>query len=176
MDYKPIRNKLKNFTFDSLTIEILKLLKEIENNKKLKLPFWHLLLLLKWNLIFSKKNHKAKTAKREDILKLLRQVENLESSYNIFDPKYKNFKIQKAMTILAHQQFLYQNNAYWDTFVRQLIIFDELKSKYCIKTTFKKITNLEIDIFIKILFIIYLTSFIANKDKSSKIKFTYNGY
>ena len=176
MDYKPIRNKLKNFTFDSITIEILNLLKELENKKKLHLPFWHLLLLLKWNLIFSKKNYKAKEAKREDILKLLKKVENLQNSHNIFDPKYQKFKIHKAMTILAHQQFLYQNFAYWDTFVRQLIIFDELKSKYCIKSTFKKLTNLDLDIFIKILFTIYLTFFVANKENSSKIKFIYNGY
>lgn len=176
MDYKPIRNKLKYFTFDSLTIEILNLLRELENNRKLHVPFWHLLLLLKWNLIFSKKNYKSKIARREDLIKLLKQVENLQASHNVFDPKYKNFKIHKAMTILAHQQFLYQNNAWWDTFVRQLIIFDELKSKYCIKASFKKLTNLELEIFIKISFIVYLTSFVANEDNSSKIKFPYQGY
>lgn len=176
MDFKPIRNKIKRFTFDSLTKEILSLLKEIENDKGIRLPFWHLLLLLKWNLEFSDKNYKAKVANRNDIFQLLNQVEKLEMSHNIFNPSYGDFKINKAMTILAHQQFIYQNDAYWDTFVRQLILFDELKHKYCIKSSFEHLTKISIEVFLKISFIVYLTSFLNPKFKSLQYNFVYKRY
>tara|TARA_R110002049_G_scaffold73897_1_gene190835 strand:+ start:3538 stop:5004 length:1467 start_codon:yes stop_codon:yes gene_type:complete len=176
MDFKPIRNKIKRFTFDSLTNEILSLLKKIENDKAIQLPFWHLLLLLKWNLEFCDKNFKAKVANRNDILQLLNQVEKLEVSHKIFNPSYGDFKINKAMTILAHQQFLYQNIVYWDTFVRQLILFDELKHKYCIKSSFEHLTKISLEVFLKISFIIYLTSFINSQYKSLHNNFVYKGY
>lgn len=176
MDFKPIRNKLRTFTFESITREILTLLKEIEISNKNRFPFWHLLLLLKWNLEFSYKNYKAKIASRNDIIKLLKQVEELEVSHKVFNPAYGDFKLNKAMTILAHQQFLYQNNAWWDTFVRQLILFDELKHKYCIKSSFKKLTNICLEKFINISFIIYLTSFLGGKSNLTNVKFVYRGY
>lgn len=176
MDFKPIRNKLRTFTFESITSEILTLLKEIEINDKIRFPFWHLLLLLKWNLEFSIKNYKAKIANRNDIIKLLKQVEKLEMSHKVFNPNYGDFKLNKAMTILAHQQFLYQNNAWWDTFVRQLILFDELKHKHCIKSSFEKLTNVNLEIFLNISFIIYLTSFLNGKYELPSFKFVYKGY
>ncbi|MEL0456787.1 hypothetical protein WJN01_11140 [Flavobacteriaceae bacterium SZ-1-7] len=176
MDYKPIRNKLRSFTFESITIEILILLKEIEKSKKIRFAFWHLLLLLKWNLEFSDKKYQSKNANRNDIIKLLKLVEELEMSHGVFNPNYGDFALNKAMTILAHQQFLYQNNVYWDTFVRQLILFDELKHKHCIKNAFEKIAKISIEKFLKISFIVYLVCFINESSEKGKPKFIYKGY
>jgi len=176
MDFKPIRNKLRTFTFESITNEILSLLKELEINKKIRLPFWHLLLLLKWNLEFSDKNYKAKIANRNDLVKLLKQVDKLQMSHKVFNPDYGDFKINKAMTILAHQQFLYQNHAWWDTFVRQLILFDEIKHKHCIKSSFEELTKVNLEKFLKISFIIFLTTVSNGKSALPKAEFIYKGH
>lgn len=156
MGFKTIRNKLRTFTLDSVTNEILIILKKFEKDER-KQRFWHLLILLKWNLEFSDKKYKAKIATRADIGKLLEQLDKLEMSHNTF-----NFKggqsFTKTFTILAHQQFLYQEITWWDSFARQLILFNDLKSKYCIKNSFKNLTNLSISTFLKISYIIWIYS------------------
>ncbi|CAM1345096.1 hypothetical protein [Tenacibaculum amylolyticum] len=169
MDFKPIRNKLRTFTLDSVTNELLILLKEFEKSKR-KHRFWHPLILLKWNLEFSDKKYKAKIANRTDIVKLLNQLDELERSHNTFRIK-KGQSITKTFTILAHQQFLYQEITWWDTFSRQLILFNDLKSKYCIKKSFESLTNLSISTFLNISYIIWLYS---HQDELTKIP--YYGY
>ncbi|MBE7630504.1 hypothetical protein [Tenacibaculum piscium] len=169
MDFKPIRNKLRTFTLDSVTNELLIILKEFEKDER-KQRFWHPLILLKWNLEFSDKKYKAKTANRTNIGKLLKQLDELEMSHNTFRIK-KGQSITKTFTILAHQQFLYQEITWWDTFSRQLILFNDLKSKYCIKKSFERLTNLSISTFLNISYIIWVYS---HQDELTKIP--YYGY
>ncbi|WP_430409568.1 hypothetical protein [Kordia sp.] len=169
MDFKPIRNKLKTFTLDSVTNEILIILKKFEKDER-KQRFWHPLILLKWNLEFSDKKYKAKTAKRADIGKLLKQLDELEMSHNTFRFK-KGQSFTKTFTILAHQQFLYQEITWWDRFARQLILFNDLKSKYCIKKSFENLTNLSISTFLNISYIIWVYS-----HQSELTKVPYYGY
>ena len=169
MDFKPIRNKIKTFTFESITNEILAILKLYEQDNQ-KQRFWHPLILLKWNLEFSDRKYKVKIATRQDILKLLKQIDDLELSHNTFNLK-KNSNISKTFTILAHQQFLYQEHSWWDSFARQLIIFKDLKHKYDISKSFKTLTNIELDVFLNISYIIWLTSF-----HSDITKIKYLGY
>ncbi|TDQ27923.1 hypothetical protein [Tenacibaculum caenipelagi] len=148
MDFKPIRNKLRNLTLDSVTNELLIILKEFEKGEK-KHRFWHPLILLKWNLEFSDKKLKAKKANRTDILRLLKKIDELEMSHNTFRIK-KGQSYTKTFTILAHQQFLYQEFTWWDNFARQLILFNDLKSRYSIKESFKNLTNLSVSTFLNI--------------------------
>ncbi|MCD8416125.1 hypothetical protein G1J88_11880 [Tenacibaculum dicentrarchi] len=158
MDFKQIRNKLRTFSLESVSSEIITLLHWTEKNKKYRLPIWHLLLLLKWNYEFVPKKIKTKNATKEDIQKLLKQIEILEISNCLFTFNGKPH-IQKPFIIMAHQQFIYQNEVFWDTFARQHILFCELKSKYRIDDSFKNLTKIDLNIFIKISFTIWLFTF-----------------
>lgn len=176
MEYKPIRNKLKTFTLDSITTEILNQLRKTELNKKYRLPIWHLLLLLKWNYEFKPKKYKAKIANTDDLRKLLTQVEALEMSNDLFNLS-KSLDFQKPFIMMAHQQFSYQNYVNWDTFTRQLILFCELKNKYDIAKSFKDLTQIEIQVFLNISFVIWMFTF-KNLDlkPKGKIFFFKEGY
>lgn len=168
-DFKPIRNKIRNFTFDSLTDEILSILKIFENDEK-KRSFWHPLLLLKWNLEFSKKNYKAKVATKPEIGKLLKKIDELEMSHETFAIK-KGENINKTFIILAQQQFFYQEITGWDSFSRQLILFKDLQSKYDINESFKNLTGLDLLTFISISYIIWVYS-----HQNETINIKYFGY
>ena len=52
MDYKQIRNKIRTFSFNSLTDKLLERLRFSENSDK-PIPYWKYLLLLKWTLEFA---------------------------------------------------------------------------------------------------------------------------
>lgn len=176
MEYKTIRNKLRSLTLESVTIEILKQLRKTEVDKNYRIPIWHLLLLLKWNYEFHPKKYKAKAATLSDLVKLMKQMDELEMSNRLF-----NFKdspnIQKSFTMMAHQQFVYQNFVHWDTFARQLILFYELKHKYDINESFKSLTGIELNVFIKISFVVWLFIFKSKEtDYANEIRFIREGY
>ena len=158
MDYRPIRNKLKTFTLESITTEILKQLRKTEINKNYRIPIWHLFLLLKWNYEFYPKKHKAKVADGNDLIKLMKQLEALEMSNDLFNLS-KSLNFQKPLIMMAHQQFTYQNQVHWDTFTRQLILFHELKNKYDISKSFKNLTKIDLNIFINISFVFWMFTF-----------------
>ena len=149
MEYKPIRNKLKTFTFESINIQILEQLRRTEIDKNYNLPIWNLLLLLKWNYEFYPKKYKAKIATSNDLRKLMEQIETLQMSNNLFNFS-RSLNFQKPFIMMAHQQFIYQNSVYWDTFARQSILFFELKNKYDINKSFKDLTKIDLNIFINI--------------------------
>ena len=173
MDYKPIRNKIRRFTTESLTREILLLLRKIEINEKLRLPFFHLLLLLKWNYEFSDKNYGAKKATRTDITKLCDKISELEMSHAIFRFSTSS-GLRKPFIILAHQQFTYQQRCHWDTFARHKILFDDLRSKYDINKSFQNLAGITVFDFLYISFVLYIIFFIAAVDKN--LKGIYRGY
>ncbi|MGJ8746079.1 hypothetical protein [Polaribacter sp.] len=176
MEFKPIRNKLKTFTLESVTTEIILQLRRTEIDKNYRLPIWHLLLLLKWNYEFYPKKYKAKIATTDDIRKLMTQIENLEMSNNQFNLS-NSLDFQKPFIMMAHQQFIYQNSVYWDTFARQSILFYELKNKYDINESFKNLTKIDLNIFINISFVIWLFTFKSLElGYDCKIRFLNNGY
>lgn len=174
MDYKPIRNKLKTFTFDSVTIEILKLLRLEERDDDLRLPVWHLLLLLKWNYEFVPKKNDAKVAKAEDIDKLMKQVEKLEMSNPLFRFSSVENK-NKPFIMLAHQQFTYQNEVFLDTFARQYTLFCDLQSRYDIESSFENLTKIKINTFLQISFVVWCFTFEYKKLNNSNTRFFSKG-
>lgn len=155
MNFKPIRNKLRKFTYDSLCSQLLKILKDSENSDK-PIAFWQPLLLLKWTLEFSESDHRRKVVERKHIVSMLNQLEELENSHRPFDLK-KNSRVSKTFTILSHQQFFYQEKVWHDSFYRQIIIFSDLNHKHDINSSFKKETGLDILEFIQIFYITWLT-------------------
>src|SRR5690606_15179994 len=106
MNFKPIRNSIRRFSYQSLTVHLLQILKDQESREGLQ-PFWHPLILLKWTLEFSGENYPPKEATRKDVVKLLKMLEALEMSHDTFNLK-RNGRISKTFTILAFQQFHYQ--------------------------------------------------------------------
>lgn len=176
MEYKPIRNKLKTFTLESINTQIIEQLRRTEIDKNYHLPIWHLLLLLKWNYEFYPKKYKAKIATINDLGKLMEQIEALEMSNNLFNLS-KSLHFQKPFIMMAHQQFIYQNSVYWDTFARQSILFYELKNKYDINKSFKNLTKIDLNIFINISFVIWLFTFKSlEPGYDCKIRFMRDGY
>lgn len=169
MDFRPIRNKIGSFSFDSLTRQLLAILRNQETGAAYT-AFWHPLILLKWTLEFSEQKYPHKIATRADVIKLLRQLEDLEMSHEIFDLK-RNGRTSKTFTILACQQFMYQEQGWRDSFARQLILFKKLKHKYDIASSFEEKSGLDIEDFLKMLYIIWLCIF-----HTDIIKISYYGY
>jgi hypothetical protein len=169
MDYKPFRNKIRSFTYDSLTTLLLQSLNSLEKREGLT-PFWHPLIILKWTLEFAEDKYPPKQASRNDIIKMLNKIEELEMSHTTFNLSNTN-GIRKAMTIFASQQLSYQEPCNWTTFSRQLILFSDTKRKNDINTSFQNHTDLSIIDFLKILYTLW---FLAFENKAPEIN--YYGY
>jgi len=167
MDFKPIRNKIKTFSYHSLTMHLLQVLKEQEASQRPQ-AFWHSLTLLKWTLEFAGESYPSKEASRNDVHKLLNQLNDLEMSHRTFNLKTNGRKINKLLTILSVQQLQYQQNAWKHSFASQLILFHDLKHKYSIADSFKRLTGMEIDTFLQILFIYWL---VITQDHLTGFKF-----
>lgn len=156
MDFKQIRNKLRKFTYESLVIHLLTILKEQENIISKPSPFWHPLLLLKWTLEFAEDNRDSKVAERNDVIKLIKGLEGLERSHATFDLK-RNGRLSKTFTILSFQQFQYQKRIWYDTFARQIYLFTLLRHKYDVEKSFQEKTGLTIIEFIKSLNVFWVS-------------------
>lgn len=168
MDFKPIRNKIRKHTFDSLVFHILELLRIYEESPNPS-PFWHPLLLLKWTLEFAEQDRSSRQADRKVIKQLLDVLEELEMAHPTFNLKMNGFNLNKTFTILSFQQMQYQEYAWTDTFERQVILYDELKHKYDIAKSFYTLTGIPIFDFIRILFFYWM---IINNENLTKQKFT----
>ena len=53
MIFKPLLNKIRKYTFESLDSNILEILKIQERDIKRPSPFWQSLVLLKWTIEFA---------------------------------------------------------------------------------------------------------------------------
>jgi len=155
MDFKPIRNKIRTFSYHSLTTHLLQILKEQEASERPQ-AFWHSLTLLKWTLEFAGEKYPSKEVDRNEVHKLLNLLSDLEMSHRTFNLKTNGRKVNKLLTILSVQQMQYQQNAWKHSFASQLILFSDLKHKYHIAESFKQLTNLDLNVFLEILFIYWL--------------------
>jgi hypothetical protein len=142
MDFKPIRNKIRKFSYDSLVEHLLTLLRKFQAESTPQ-PFWHPLVILKWTLEFAGEQYPSREATFDDVLKMISQLEKLEMSHRTFTPS-TNGRLSKMFTILAPQQFLYQDRVWVDTFARQYILFARLKKSYSIEEAFATRTGLEV--------------------------------
>lgn len=170
MDYKPIRNKIRKYTYDSFTTEVLGILREQDANRLRPQPFWHPLLLLKWGLEFSGSAHPGKVASRKDVISLLKALEPLEMAHKTFNPKTSG-RLSKTFSILAPQQFLYQNVMWFDTLPRQLVLFSKLIKRHDINASFLNSTGLTIADVLHGFHILWLLVY-----ENSLPEYTYYGY
>lgn len=144
MDYKPIRNKIRQFSYESFTTQVLKILRELDADSSRPQPFWHPLLLLKWGLEFAGETYPSREAARNDVAKIWSQLEKLEMAHDTFNLK-TNGRLTKTFSILAQQQFVYQEPVWFDTFARQLVLFSRLKKRHDIAAAFLESTGLTIE-------------------------------
>lgn len=150
MNYKPIRNKLGRFTYNSLVRELLSVLKNQEKSSRPQ-AFWQGLLLLRWAIEFGGRNYPLKEATRKDIVSLYQQIEKLENAHNIFYPGRNGGNLKKTFIILSLQQMVYQEKAFWDCTARQYLLFNQLRHKYDIAGSFERLTGISITDFLKVL-------------------------
>lgn len=169
MDFKPIRNKIKSFSYDSLAILLLNSLKYLEKQDNLT-AFWHPLLLLKWTIEFAEDKYPPKIAKKDDVTKMLKKIGELEMSHSTFYPDSYD-SLRKSMTILGYQQLMYQELCSWDVFARQVVLYLHCEHKFEIDISFNKLTNLKIIEFLQMLYYIWYFIF---RNEVKEIK--YYGY
>jgi len=143
MNYKPIRNKIASFSYDSLVKLLFEVLKRQEGNQSAPSAFWHPLLLLRWSMEFAGEKYPSKQATKQDLAKLFKQLEELEMSHATFDLK-KNGRLSKTFTILSFQQFQYQEKPWFDTFQRQYVLYCVLNGSHNINGSFESKTGLSI--------------------------------
>jgi hypothetical protein len=158
LEFNAIRNKIQKFSYESLTGEIISLLSILEESKNPQ-NFWHPLTLLKWSLEFAGEKYPPKTATRNDILNLLNQMEALEMKHNIFNLSSNGKKVNKMLTVLSPQQFQYQEKAWWNTLAMQYQLFIGIKGRYNIENSFAKLTGIELEQFLQMLYIILIVLF-----------------
>jgi hypothetical protein len=155
MDFKPIRNKLRKYSYESLVEEILTLLHFYENQAS-PVPYWHPLLLLRWTMEFAGETRPSKTADQRVIALLLKDLEELELAHQTFNLTTNGRKINKTFIILSFQQMIYQEHSWWDSFARQIILYEEIKADYDIDGGFENLTGINIRDFLTMLWVYWM--------------------
>lgn len=141
------------FSRDSIVEKILFLLKKQE--KEITAPFWHLLLLLKWAFIHGKNTRFKIPDKR--FIELLKEIELLERKHPLISFRNED-ELKKAIQIISNQQSPYQTTVWQDTFSRNIQLFIQLDKNENFRSTFKSITNVEVDVFIRLLMVLFVYS------------------
>ncbi|MDO7850397.1 hypothetical protein [Hymenobacter convexus] len=157
MEFNPIRNKIRQFTYESLVNELLAILKLQERDTRPS-AFWHPLILLKWAMEFAECKRPYKTASRQDVLNLMEMVSKLELSHATFDLR-QHGRAHKTFAILAFQQFTYQEKTFVDTFSRQFVLFKQLKHSHDLAAEFEKLSGLSLHQVLQAFYFLHLFIF-----------------
>lgn len=149
--FKPLRNKLKRFTAESL-IELcavkLHELKAFPKEEVRMYPPWFVLSLLKWAILYSDPAHpKIRNATTEDFIQMMHMV------HQVFDAAPVPRGAGALLILLknmAFQQLWLQDRLAASDFGRQIILFDELPRTDTIKNLFANVTGLDMSNFIEL--------------------------
>lgn len=120
------------------------------------MPYWHLLLLLRWAMEFAEQDRSAKIADQNVIRLLLEDLEQLELAHQTFNLTTNGRRINKTFIILSFQQMVYQERAWWDSFARQSILYENIKVNYDINASFERLTGNSIGDFLKMLWVYWM--------------------
>ena len=151
MEFEDIIRSIGFFSRESFLKRIIPLLKYSEGSNNI--PFWHLLLLLKWVLYYGKNS--GITILDKGFNDILNGIEVLESKHSFYKFTNEN-NLQRTMRILANQQFYLQLRIWKDSFARNIVLFMNMDDNNFFQTSFKKITNIEIIDFIRLLQLTWL--------------------
>jgi len=149
--FKPLRNKLKQFTTESL-IELcavkLHELKTFPVEQVKMYPPWFVLALLKWSILHSDPLHpKIRNATTNDFIQLIHMV------HQVFDRAPVPGGTGAILVFLknmAFQQLWLQDHLAASDFGRQIVLFEELPRTDEIKNLFASVTGLDISAFIEL--------------------------
>ena len=169
--FKPLRNKLRQFTTESL-IELCTVtlhdLKSFPADKVRLYPPWFVLALLKWAILYSDPTHpRSRNATNQDFIQLIRMV------HEVFDaapvPRGPG-ALLILLKNMALQQLWLQDRLAASDFGRQIVLFDELPRIPTIKNQFLTVTGLDMATFME------LTSVLSSRflvDNSTYIDVAY---
>ncbi len=144
--FKPLRNKLKQFSFESV-------------QEVAKYPPWFLLLQIKWSVLHSDPGYRRHChASPGDFHKLVNLVHKLFGEVRL-PSQYSSPSIFLKNT--AFQQLLFQIPLSSSDIGRQILLFDHLPTKPIVKDLFFECTGFAISDFLKLATILvghFLTS------------------
>src|SRR5436190_1989356 len=135
--FKPLRNKLKQFSFESILSLSVQKLHELRNfpvQEVAKYPPWFLLLLIKWSVLHSDPGYRRHChASPGDFDKLVNLVHKLFGEVRL-PSQYSSPSIFLKNT--AFQQLLFQIPLSSSDIGRQILLFDHLPTKPIVKDLF----------------------------------------
>lgn len=154
--YKTVRNHFRKFDtqpFVNLCFEYLRQPNSNEMERLQRHP-WLVLLLVKW-AIGDEQSFGAgrKKPTKEDVLKALNLILELGKKSR-YPSQFEHYTL--FLRTIAYQQFIYQEDFQASCLARQFIMFADLPANHFIKTEFHKITGLEINDFLELLFLLYV--------------------
>jgi hypothetical protein len=149
--FRPLRNKLKQFSFESilsLSVQKLHALKNFPAQEVGKYPPWFLLLLIKWSALHSDPSYRRHChASANDFDKLVNLVHKLFGEV-LLPSQYSNPSIFLKNT--AFQQLPYQIPLSSSDIGRQIILFVQLPTKPLVKNLFRECTGFAISDFLEL--------------------------
>jgi len=167
--------KIKKYRKDKLIEICISAIQLHDSNPSKLIPYWSYLTLLKWTFEFSNNLSSKKIPNNQDCKLLATAIFNIMSNHDFSDLDVHGFKLFK---VLAYQQFRFQRNDFEKAITKAHIVFakNELRHKYSIDESFKKLTGLTLEEFYQSIFILknYIeTTKNYNFDDSIKGLFNY---
>jgi len=160
--FKPLRNKLKQFSFDSilsLSVQKLHELKSYPIQEVTKYPPWFLLLLIKWSALHSDPGYRRYChASANDFDKLVNLVHEIFGNVRL-PSQYSSRYIFLKNT--AFQQLLFQIPLSSSDIGRQILLFDHLPAKPVVGELFLDCTGFLVSDFLELVTVLvghFLTS------------------
>jgi hypothetical protein len=159
-EFTRIKWKIKEYRRSSLVHCILEILNDIQRQNS-KLPFWDLLVLLKWCYLHTDDTPSRKNAKPLDIQVILKLIEKFQTDHPVI--QFTDHKsVSQSFRIIAYQQFEYQEQFYIAIISRQLVLYLQLRSRIDIDNEFKGLANIDLKAFFQYCF--YAFAFINRSE------------
>jgi hypothetical protein len=166
IDFKYVRNRIREYDKENILNYCFKTLKEFELSKS-PVPIWDVLKLIEWTYLFSNEQYPPKIATELDIAKLLSYIHQLQDNHDFFRLSKTN-DIHKGFKVIASQQTWLQDSIITNDFGRQVLLYTQLKHKYSFEKKFQEDNGIDIVLFLKIKFYTYLYLFM---DQMSEFKY-----
>lgn len=151
-EFKYIRNQIRKYTRESLVLLCIQKIKHLEGRHQKTYPIWSIFTLLKWAFIYAGDKYPSQNASSANVEKLIELIWELSNSYRATNLTNKE-KLPKYISAISKQQFWLQQDFHISIIYRQIAIYQKLKSKYCIESSFQNLTGISISDFLNCCFI-----------------------
>jgi|GEM_PF-929449 len=143
IEFNYIRNQIRKYSLGSVLSHAMKRLKYLERNPSKIYPLWNIFTLIRWAYIYAGEKYPPVEINDSLTDKLLRHIEELSDSYRA-DGLSNKEKFPKYISAISKQQLWLQSEFHISIIYRQMKLFLNIKSKYDIDSSFKKLTGLKI--------------------------------